>query len=138
LGFGIAGGLTMAALILFHLMSAFATLIPVGLFFLYMLYQRREAILGRKDFAYVSVTALPLVICFIAGIFQLSLLTDNASSHVEIGHHPDVYTTMLFALGPLIPFALYGAYRLWREEGAMLLIIFGLANFVFINVLELP
>jgi uncharacterized membrane protein len=45
---------------------------------------------------------------------------------------------MLFALGPLIPFALYGAYRLWRDEGAALLLIFGLANFVFINVLELP
>lgn len=137
-GFGIAGGLTLAALILFHMMSAFATLIPVGLFFLFILYSKREAILGRKDLAYVAIVALPLAICFVAGLYQISLLTENASSHVEIGQHPDVYATMLFALGPLIPFALYGACRLRREEGAMLLIIYGLANFVFINVLELP
>ncbi|HEY3273134.1 MAG TPA: hypothetical protein VGJ92_05195 [Methanocella sp.] len=137
-GFGIVSGLTLAALIMFHLMSAFATLIPLGLFFLNLLYTRREAIIGKKDWAYVAIVALPLVICFFAGVYQITLLTENAASHVEIGHHPDVYVTMLFALGPLIPFALYGAYRLWREEGAMLLLIFGLANFVFINVLELP
>jgi hypothetical protein len=137
-GFGIASGLTLAALILFHMMSAFATLIPVGLYFLYQLFRKREAVHGKRDFRFVAIVALPLVICFLAGLYQVSLLTENAASHVEIGHHPDVYTTMLFALGPLIPFALYGAYRLWREDGAVLLIIFGLTNFVFINVLELP
>jgi hypothetical protein len=137
-GFAVASGLTMAALVLFHLMSAFATLIPVGLYFLYQLFLKREAILGKKDFTFVVQAAAPLVICFFAGVYQLTLLTENAASHIEIGHHPDVYTTLLFALGPLIPFALYGAYRLWRDEGAALLIIFGLANFVFINVLELP
>ena len=138
LGFGVASGLTLATLILFHLMSAFATLIPVGLYFLYVLFRKREAILGKRDFTFVAIVAFPLAICLIAGLYQISLLTENAASHVEIGHHPDVYVTMLFALGPLIPFALYGAYRLWRDEGAALLIIFGLANFVFINVLELP
>ena len=138
LGFGIASGLTLATLILFHLMSAFATLIPVGLYFLYVLFRKREVILGKRDFTFVAIVAFPLAICLIAGLYQISLLTENAASHVEIGHHPDVYITMLFALGPLIPFALYGAYRLWRDEGAALLIIFGLANFVFINVLELP
>ena len=137
-GFAVASGLTMAALVLFHLMSAFATLIPVGLYFLYQLFLKRAAILGKKDFAFVVRAAAPLAICFFAGVYQLTLLTENAASHIEIGHHPDVYTTMLFALGPLVPFALYGAWRLWRDEGAALLIIFGLANFVFINVLELP
>ena len=138
LGFSVASGLTLATLILFHLMSAFATLIPVGLYFLYVLFRKREVILGKRDFTFVAIVAFPLAICLIAGLYQISLLTENAASHVEIGHHPDVYVTMLFALGPLIPFALYGAYRLWRDEGAALLIIFGLANFVFINVLELP
>ncbi len=136
-GFAIVSGLTLSALILFHMMSAFATLIPLGLYFLYVLYRERGALLQKK-WAGAAVAALPLIICFFAGIYQVSLLTENATSHVEIGHHPDVYTTMFFSLGILIPFALYGAYRLWKNEGAMMLIIFGIVNFVFINVLVLP
>jgi hypothetical protein len=137
-GFSLASGLTLATLIMFHLMSAFATLISVGLYFLYILFRKRETIFGNRDFAFVAIVALPLALCLFAGLYQVSLLTENAVSHVEIGHHPDVYTTLLFTLGPLIPFALYGARRLLREDGAVLLIIFGLANFPFINALELP
>jgi len=119
------------------MMSAFATLIPLGLYFLYILYRQREALVSKKWIP-AAIAALPLVICLFAGIYQISLLTENATSHVEIGHHPDVYSTMFFSLGILIPFALYGAYRLWKDDGAMMLIIFGSVNFIFINVLVLP
>jgi hypothetical protein len=136
-GFAVVSGLVLSALVLFHMMSAFATLIPLALYFLYVLYREREALLHKK-WAGAAIAAVPLVICFFAGIYQITLLTENATSHVEIGHHPDVYTTMFFALGILIPFALYGVYRLWKDDGAMMLIIFGIANFIFINVLELP
>ena len=127
LGFAIVSGLTLSALVLFHMMSAFATLIPVGLYFLYILYLDREALL-RKKWAVAVIAAVPLVICFFAGIYQVSLLTENATSHVEIGHHPDVYSTMFFSLGILIPFALYGAYRLRKDDGAIMLIIFAAAK----------
>lgn len=135
--FAIISGLMLSALILFHMMSAFATLIPLALYFLYILYREREMLVRRKIIP-AAIAALPLIICFFAGIYQVSLLTENATSHVEIGHHPDVYSTMFVSLGILIPFALYGAYRLWKDDGAMMLIIFGVVNFIFINVLVLP
>ena len=128
--YGIVTGLVLAALLLFHIITAFPVFLALGIYFLYLLYKERKLS--------TLVAAIPLAIAGIAGIFQLSLLQAGLSSQVILGHNPDVPLTLLFSLGLLIPFALYGMYLFRKNDEAWLLILFAAINVMLINVVELP
>lgn len=137
-GFAVVTGLVLISMVFYHMITAFPVLITLGLFFLYFLYRERSQILGKQDYKLVAVAAVPLVISAIGGAYQLSILSASAGSQIILGHHADVLVTLLAALGPLIPFALYGMYLSRKDMWAWLLIIFAALNFLFINVIEMP
>lgn len=128
--YGIVTGLVLAALMLFHMITAFPVFVALGLYFLYILYKERKLS--------TLVAGIPLAIAAIAGFYQLSLLEAGLSSQVVLGHNPDVLPTLLFSLGLLIPFALYGMYLFRKNDEAWLLIIFAAINIILVNVVELP
>jgi hypothetical protein len=128
--YGIVTGLVLAALMLFHMITAFPVFLALGIYFLYLLYKERRLS--------TLVAAIPLAIAAIAGIFQLSLLEAGLSSQVVLGHNPDVVLTLVFSLGLLVPFALYGMYLFRKNDEAWLLILFAAINVILINVVELP
>ncbi len=128
--YGIVTGLVLAALMLFHMITAFPVFVALGIYFLYLLYKERKIS--------TLVAAIPLVIAFVAGIYQLSLLEAGLSSQVVLGHNPDVVLTLVFSLGLLVPFALYGMYLFRKNDEAWLLILFAAINVILINVVELP
>ena len=128
--YGIVTGFVLAALLLFHIITAFPVLLALGIYFLYLLYKERRLS--------TLVAAIPLAIAGIAGIFQLSLFEAGLGSQVVLGHNPDVLLTLLFSLGLLIPFALYGMYLCRDNDEAWLLIIFAALNILLINLVELP
>ena len=128
--YGIVTGFVLAALLLFHIITAFPVFLALGIFFLYLLYKERRIS--------TLVAAIPLAIAGIAGIFQLSMFETGLSSQVVLGHNPDVLLTLLFSLGLLIPFALYGMYLFRENDEAWLLIIFAALNILLVNLVELP
>jgi hypothetical protein len=128
--YGIVTGLVLAALMLYHMITAFPVFLALGIYFLYLLYKDRHVS--------TLIAAIPLAIAGIAGLYQLSLLETGLSSQVILGHNPDVPLTMLFSLGLLIPFALYGMYLLRDNIEAWLLILFAAINLILVNVVELP
>ncbi len=128
--YGIVTGLVLAALLLFHIITAFPVLLALGIFFIYLLYKEHRLS--------TLVAAIPLAIAGIAGIFQLSLFEAGLGSQVVLGHNPDVLLTLLFSLGLLIPFALYGMYLCRDNDEAWLLIIFAALNILLVNLVELP
>ncbi|HMK46267.1 MAG TPA: DUF2298 domain-containing protein, partial [Methanocella sp.] len=170
--FALVTGLALASLIMYHLVTAFPVLVAMGIFFIYLLLRELYAsvrdqtdFLSQKNVEYLTIIGLPLLIAFIAGVYQLLLMSDSAGSQISLGHDPDIYITLLFSIGPLIPFALYGMYlarkndvawlfRLaknpgaWRTPpetpqespggcGAWLLIIYFILNFLFLNIFEM-
>lgn len=112
-------GLTLAALIFYHLITAFPAFVALGLFFAYMLYKDRTTRMA-------VVVILPLFIGGIAGLLQYGMFSSSAGSQVKLGQHPDVLLTTLASLGLLIPFAAYEAYRSWKNDGVKLLSILAL------------
>lgn len=137
LSFAVVTGLALASLVVYHLITAFPVLVSLGLFFLYLLFRERKQILENRDWRLVAVAALPLVMSALAGIVELVLMGSGGTSQVSLGHNKDVYPTILFTLGLLLPFALWGMYLAKDDLGARLLILFAALNFLFINVLEM-
>lgn len=129
--YAVVTGLALAALVLFHMITAFPVFLALGILFLYVLIKGRDA-------HAVLVAAIPLVVGAAASVYQLSLLQSGLGSQVVLGHNNDVPLTFLFSLGLLVPFALYGMYVKHDDKGAGLLIAFAALNFVMLNVLELP
>lgn len=129
--YAIAAGITLASLVLFHMITAFPAFVALGVFFLYIAMKDRNT---RN----LLIIALPLVIGGIAGLYQYSLLSDSAGSQIVIGQHKDVIITIAAAIGLLIPFALYGMYRTREDDASKLLIIYGVLNLLFILIFEMP
>lgn len=135
--FAVVTGLALASLVMYHVITAFPVFLSLGLFFLYLLYREREQLLKNRDLHRLAVLALPLAVAAIAGIYEILLMSSNAGSQITLGHDPDVYVTMLFSIGPLIPFALWGMYLARNNLYAWLLVLFAALNFVFVNIFEM-
>ncbi len=130
LAYAAVTGAVLASLVLFHMITAFPVFIAMGIMFLYLA--------AKKRFDSALAAAIPMAIAAIASLYQLSILQQGNASQVILGHNPDVPLTILFSIGLLIPFAIYGMYLKWKDESCALLILFAIINFVFLNVLELP
>lgn len=132
--YAVVTGVALASLVLYHLITAFPVLVALGLFFLYLVYRDRDQLLKNRDLRLIAIAALPLVFGAIASLYQILLMSSSSGSQINLGHHPDVYITILFTIGPLIPFALWGMYLAKDNLYARLLILFAALNFLFINI----
>ncbi|CAJ38127.1 DUF2298 domain-containing protein [Methanocella arvoryzae] len=137
LAISIVAGVALASLVMFHVITAFPVFMALGLYFLYLLFKERKQILGNRDLSIIPVAAIPLIMAAIATIYEIMLMSSNAGSQISLGHHPDVYVTLLVTLGPLLPFAIWGMYRAKNNQYAVLLMIFAVLNFVFLNIFEM-
>lgn len=115
-----ATGITLAALVFYHLITAFPAFVALGLYFAYVLYRDRKA-------STALIITLPLVIGGIAGIFQYGMFSSSAGSQLAFGQHPDALLTTLASIGLLLPFAAYETYKGWKNDGVKLLAILALA-----------
>jgi hypothetical protein len=130
LAYAVVTSLVLASLVLFHMITAFPVFLALGIFFLYLLF--------RRQFGSAFLTALPLAVAVLASLYQLSILQQGNAAQVIIGHHPDVFSTLLVSIGLLIPFAIYGMYLMRDDEACGLLILFAALNFILVNGVELP
>jgi len=120
----------LASLVLFHMISAFPVFITMGLMFLYLLFRRR--------FGDALISAIPLAAGAIASIYQLAIMQQGNAAQIIIAHHPDVIPTIIFSIGLLIPFAIYGMYIKRNDEACGLLTLYAVINIVLLNVVEMP
>ncbi len=129
-GYSAVASVVLASLVFFHMITAFPVLLAMGIMFLYLLYKRR--------YDSLLVAGIPLAAAALASLYQLSLLQQGNASQIILGHHPDVLPDIVFSIGLLIPFAVYGMYLRREDEASGLLILFAALNFVLLNVVELP
>ncbi|WP_424356917.1 DUF2298 domain-containing protein [Methanocella sp. MCL-LM] len=134
LAWAIVTGVALASLVMYHVITAFPVFLALGLFFLYVMYREHKQIIEKRDLHTVAVAAIPLVLAAVATIYEILLMSSNAGSQIALGHHPDIYLTLLVTLGPLIPFALWGMYQARDNLYAVLLMLFAGLNFVFLNI----
>lgn len=120
----------LASLVFYHMITAFPVFLALGAMFLYLIYRRRY-----DDFV---LAAIPIAVALVATLYQVSILQQGNASQVILGHHPDVLPDIVFSIGLLIPFALYGMYLKRDDEASWLLILFAAINFILLNVVELP
>ena len=113
--------LSLASLVFYHLTTAAPVLVTIGAWSLY------EA-LKVKDRLALAKLAIPIAIAGIAIFIQYLILPKNAGSQITLGHHEDVMITLLATLGPLLPFAIYGIYKTWNNEGVKPLALFAAVN----------
>jgi hypothetical protein len=133
----ITGGV-LGSMVLYHTITAFPALVALGLTFLYMMYRERGRLLKPGGYSLIAIAAIPLVLGAVAALYQFSILSASAGQQIVPGYQGDVPQTVLMALGPLIPFALYGMYRVRDRVAALPLLIFAGVNFLFLNVLQMP
>ncbi|MCD1295518.1 hypothetical protein CUJ83_10955 [Methanocella sp. CWC-04] len=131
LKYAVVAGLVLASLVFFHMITAFPVFITLGLYYLYIVAKEKKA-----DIAIIA--AIPLLLGGIAGLYQVGMLTESAGSQIILSHHKDVAVTLLVTIGLLVPFALYGMYRLKDVDSSRLLILFAALNFLLLNIVELP
>ncbi len=131
-------GTVLGSMVLYHTITAFPVLVALGLTFLYFLYRERHRILKPEGYGLIVIAAIPLLLGAIAAIYQYSILSASAGQQIVPGYQGDVPQTILMALGPLVPFALYGMYRVRNQISAVPLLIFAGVNFLFLNTLQMP
>ncbi len=131
-------GVVLASLVLYHTITSFPVLVALGLSFLYFLYRERGTLFTRKGIGFAAVTAVPLVAGAGASLYQIAILSASAGQQVMPGYQGDIPQTLLMAIGPLLPFALYGMYLSRARLAAVPLMIFAAINFLFVNTLEMP
>jgi hypothetical protein len=131
-------GAVLGSMVLYHTITAFPALVALGITFLYMVYRERRQLLTPEGYGILAIAAIPLMIGAVASIYQISILSASAGQQVIPGYQGDVPQTILMALGPLVPFALYGMYRARDRLAAVPLLIFAGVNFLFVNTLQMP
>lgn len=130
LPYAAVAAVVLASLVLFHMINAFPVFVTMGLMFIYLLFRRR--------FSDALYSAIPLFVAAIASLYQLSILHQGNAAQVIIAHHPDVIPTILFSIGLLIPFAIYGMYLCRKDEACGLMTLYAVLNIVLLNVVEMP
>jgi hypothetical protein len=130
IAYAVVTSAVLASLVFYHMITAFPVFLALGVMFLYLLYRRR--------FEDVALAAIPVGVALAASLYQLSILQQGNAAQVILGHHPDVLPDILFSVGLLIPFALYGMYLKRDDEASRLLMLFAAIDFILLNVLELP
>lgn len=131
-------GAVLGSMVLYHTITAFPALVALGLTFLYMLYRERHRLLKPEGYGIIAIAVIPLILGAVASIYQISILSASAGQQVIPGYQGDVPQTILMALGPLVPFALYGMYRARDRLAAVPLLFFAGVNFLFVNTLQMP
>ncbi len=131
-------GAVLGSMVLYHTITAFPVLVALGLTFLYFLYRERRRITKPGGYRLIAIAAIPLVLGAVAALYQYSILSASAGQQIIPGYQGDVPQTILMALGPLVPFALYGMYRVRDRIAAVPLLIFAGVNFLFLNTLQMP
>lgn len=131
-------GAVLGSMVLYHTITAFPALVALGITFLYMVCRERRQLLKPQGYSIMAIAAIPLMIGAVASIYQISILSASAGQQVIPGYQGDVPQTILMALGPLVPFALYGMYRSRDRLAAVPLLIFAGVNFLFVNTLQMP
>ncbi|OPY26161.1 MAG: hypothetical protein A4E28_02619 [Methanocella sp. PtaU1.Bin125] len=131
-------GAVLGSMVLYHTITAFPALVALGLTFLYLIYHERRRLFRPEGYGLIAIAAVPLVLAGVAAMYQWAILSASAGQQVVPGYQGDVPQTIVMALGPLVPFALYGMYRMKDKLAAVPLLIFAAVNFLFLNILQMP
>ncbi len=86
----------------------------------------------------IILMIVPLAIAAVTSLYQLSIMQQGNASQIILAHHPDVIPTIIFSIGLLIPFAIYGIYLKRDDDPSSMLAIFAILNLFLLNVVELP